>query len=308
MTMTHATRVRLDTEPMLDGDLVRPDHALGLVLFAHGSGSSRQSPRNRFVADRLHRAGLATLLVDLLTEDEDLADRVTGTWRFDIGLLAERLGGFLEWTTHDRDVASLPLHLFGASTGGGAALAAAAARPDRVASVVSRGGRPDLAGDALPRVRAPTLLIVGSLDRQILALNRQAAQRLVVEWRLEVVDGATHLFEEPGTLERVAELAGDWFTVHSATTAGRPSRGDGSLQPANVNRQVVSPSTSRASPVGVTTTVASGRSALGAAHGFRSARRDSPWPRARRSAARRRLIAGAVIGFGSSSPAVSASR
>jgi dienelactone hydrolase len=225
MTTTHATRVRLENEPALDGDLVRPDHALGLVVFAHGSGSSRQSPRNRFVADRLHHAGLATLLVDLLTEDEDLADRVTGTWRFDIGLLAERLGRFLDWTTHDRTVGQLPLHLFGASTGGGAALAAAAARPDRVASVVSRGGRPDLAGDALPRVRAPTLLIVGSLDRQILALNRQAAQRLVVEWRLEVVDRATHLFEEPGTLERVAELAGDWFTVHSATrqTRVRPS-------------------------------------------------------------------------------------
>lgn len=221
MMTTHATQVRLDAEPMLDGDLVRPDDAIGLVVFAHGSGSSRQSPRNRFVADRLHHAGLATLLVDLLTEDEDRVDRVTGTWRFDIELLAERLGRFLEWTSGEREIGSLPLHLFGASTGGGAALAAAAARPDRVASVVSRGGRPDLAGDALPRVRAPTLLIVGSLDRQILAMNREAAQRLVVEWRLEVVDGATHLFEEPGALERVADLAGDWFAVHSAT---RPTR------------------------------------------------------------------------------------
>jgi pimeloyl-ACP methyl ester carboxylesterase len=216
MTAAHATQVRLDSEPMLDGDLVCPDDARGLVVFAHGSGSSRQSPRNRFVAERLRQAGQATLLVDLLTADEDLADRVSGALRFDIELLAARLGRFLDWSRHQQDVGGLPLHLFGASTGGGAALVAAAARPDRVASVVSRGGRPDLAGDALPLVRAPTLLVVGSLDRQILALNRLAAQRLVVEWRLEVVDGATHLFEEPGTLEEVADLAGGWFAVHSA--------------------------------------------------------------------------------------------
>lgn len=217
MTSGRAIRVQLDAERVLDGDLVLPADPLGLVVFAHGSGSSRLSPRNQFVAEQLNHAGLATLLIDLLTPDEDIADRATGEWRFDIGLLAERLGRFIEWAEAEPDLGRLPVHLFGASTGGGAALAAAAAFPERVGSVVSRGGRPDLADDALPQVRAPTLLIVGGLDRHILALNRQAAQRLVVEWRLDVVEGATHLFEEPGMLEQVADLATQWFVAHSPT-------------------------------------------------------------------------------------------
>jgi pimeloyl-ACP methyl ester carboxylesterase len=183
------------------GTLTEPREARGLVLFAHGSGSSRFSPRNHAVADVLHGAGLATLLLDLLPE-EGVVDR-----RFDIELLGERVTAAVDWA----QPRGLPVGLFGASTGAAAALVAAAERPDVVRAVVSRGGRPDLAGPALPLVRAPTLLIVGGADTVVLDLNREAMARLEAETRLEVVPGATHLFEEPGTLDRVAELARDWF-------------------------------------------------------------------------------------------------
>jgi putative phosphoribosyl transferase len=195
---------------MLEGDLARPPASSGIVLFAHGSGSSRHSPRNRQVADHLQRAGLGTLLMDLLTPDEEEFDLHSRELRFDIGLLARRLVGAVDWSTA-RFGADLHLGLFGASTGAAAALVAAAERPDRVAAVVSRGGRPDLAGAALGQVRAPTLLVVGTLDPQVLELNRSALGRLGSEASLEVVLGASHLFEEPGALERVAELAAGWF-------------------------------------------------------------------------------------------------
>ena len=181
----------------------------GLVVFAHGSGSSRLSPRNRFVADSLNRRGLATLLFDLLTDDES-ADRANV---FDIPLLAQRLGEALDWQAGIGDLAHLPTGLFGASTGAAAALVAAAAAPERVAAVVSRGGRPDLAADALPLVRAPTLLIVGGHDEEVLELNRWAAAQMTCDRRLRVVPGATHLFEEHGALAEVADMAGEWF-VH----------------------------------------------------------------------------------------------
>ena len=186
-----------------------PGPVRGLVVFAHGSGSSRLSPRNRFVADSLNRRGLATLLFDLLT-DEESADRANV---FDIPLLAQRLGEALDWQAGIGDLAHLPTGLFGASTGAAAALVAAAAAPERVAAVVSRGGRPDLAADALPRVRAPTLLIVGGHDEEVLELNRWAAAQMTCERRLRVVPGATHLFEERGALADVADMAGEWF-VH----------------------------------------------------------------------------------------------
>ena len=195
----------------LEGTLVEPDDAQGIVLFAHGTGSSRFSPRNQFVAHELNGAGLATLLIDLLTAEEERSERETGHLRFDIGLLAERL-----LAATDAEQSGLPLGYFGASTGAAAALVAAAERPERVGAVVSRGGRPDLAGEALPRVRAPTLLIVGGDDRQVLELNRQAMARLRCETELKIVPGATHLFEEPGTLERVAELASAWLKRHLA--------------------------------------------------------------------------------------------
>jgi putative phosphoribosyl transferase len=201
---------------MLEGDLARPPASSGIVLFAHGSGSSRHSPRNRQVADHLQRAGLGTLLMDLLTPDEEELDRHSRKLRFDIGLLAQRLVGTVDWLTA-RFGADLHLGLFGASTGAAAALVAAAERPDRVAAVVSRGGRPDLAVATLGRVTAPTLLIVGSLDPQVLELNRAALGRLGSEASLEVVPRASHLFEEPGALERVAELAVGWFTRWLAT-------------------------------------------------------------------------------------------
>jgi putative phosphoribosyl transferase len=195
----------------LDGDLTLPCGAGGIVLFAHGSGSSRHSPRNQYVARALERRGLATLLIDLLTPQEDLVDERTAQYRFDIPMLASRLVSIVEWLRARADTASLAIGVFGASTGGGAALMAAAARPHEIAAVVSRGGRPDLAGNALPRVTASTLLIVGGLDAPVIAMNRDAMRRMRCEVRLEIVSGATHLFEEPDTLERVAELAGDWF-------------------------------------------------------------------------------------------------
>ena len=195
----------------LEGTLVAPEEARGIVLFAHGTGSSRFSPRNRFVAEQLNAAGLATLLIDLLTAEEEQAERLTGHLRFDIDLLAERL-----LAATDAEESGLPLGYFGASTGAAAALVAAAERPERVRAVVSRGGRPDLAGEALRRVRAPTLLIVGGDDRQVLELNRLALARLEAEAELEIVPGATHLFEEPGALEQVAQLARAWFERHLA--------------------------------------------------------------------------------------------
>jgi pimeloyl-ACP methyl ester carboxylesterase len=201
------------TGRFLDGDLVVPDEASGIVLFAHGSGSSRHSRRNRFVAGVLNEAGVATLLLDLLTPDEEMAEQYTRHLRFDIALLSNRLGDAAQWLAVDPQTASLPLGLFGASTGGAAALVVAAAQPQRVQAVVSRGGRPDLAGDALARVQAPTLLIVGERDGDVILLNREAAERLraarVV--RIEIVPGAAHLFEEPGALKTVSQLAADWF-------------------------------------------------------------------------------------------------
>jgi putative phosphoribosyl transferase len=198
----------------LEGDLQIPDQATGLVVFAHGSGSSRHSPRNRFVAHELHTVGLATLLLDLLTPEEEAVDQRTGHLRFDIELLAGRLVAATQWAAVDPATHALAIGYFGASTGAAAALVAAALEPERVHAVVSRGGRPDLAGEALPLVRAPTLLIVGGQDLRVLELNRAAMARMRAETRLEIVPGATHLFEEPGTLEVVARLARDWFLQH----------------------------------------------------------------------------------------------
>ncbi|HKI95846.1 MAG TPA: dienelactone hydrolase family protein [Gemmatimonadales bacterium] len=215
------THVALDIDGVvLAGDLGVPEDPQGLVLFAHGSGSSRRSPRNRAVAAHLRDAGLATLLFDLLTETESL-DRANV---FDIALLAGRLVGATRWVADDADVGSLPVGYFGASTGAAAALVAAAKFGDTIGAVVSRGGRPDLAGDALQAVRAPTLLLVGGADDQVLALNRAALQKLGGPKELIVIPGATHLFEEPGALEDVAEHAAGWFrrylAPHHATTGG----------------------------------------------------------------------------------------
>jgi len=198
----------------LAGDLRLPPDATGLVLFAHGSGSSRFSTRNRAVAKHLNDVGLATLLLDLLTADEEVIDARTAELRFDIPLLARRLTGTVDWTDRQPALAALPLGLFGASTGAAAALITAAERPQRVAAVVSRGGRPDMALPVLDRVRAPTLLIVGGHDREVLALNRQALAALGAAKALDIVPSATHLFEEPGALEQVAQRAGDWFLRH----------------------------------------------------------------------------------------------
>jgi len=203
------------SDTWLHGDLGLPAGARGIVLFAHGSGSSRHSPRNQFVARVLEQHGLATLLIDLLTEDEEALDARTGHLRFDIDMLASRLARIIDWLRERSETRVLPIGLFGASTGGGAALVAAALRPDAVATVVSRGGRPDLAGPALKRVNAPTLLIVGGLDIPVIEMNRDAMARMRNPGQhveLEIVAGATHLFEEPGTLERVAELASAWFS------------------------------------------------------------------------------------------------
>jgi putative phosphoribosyl transferase len=197
----------------LTGDLALPRSPAGVVLFAHGSGSSRLSPRNRFVAQRLNEMGMVTLLIDLLTPDEEAVDDYTRELRFDIGLLADRLTVCADWLRDDPATTNLPLGLFGASTGAAAALICAARQPDRVRAVVSRGGRPDLAGDALARVRAPTLLIVGGRDDVVLGLNLQARSQMTAPTELEVVPGASHLFEEPGALERVAELAANWFAT-----------------------------------------------------------------------------------------------
>jgi putative phosphoribosyl transferase len=196
---------------LLNGDLRIPTDARGIVVFAHGSGSSRLSPRNRFVADVLVRDGLATFLIDLLTQDEESVDLETAELRFDIPLLAERLGGVTDWVGEDAKLSSLTVGYFGASTGAAAALIAAAERPQNVAAIVSRGGRPDLAGYVLRRVRQPTLLIVGGADELVLDLNRSALAELAGPKELAIVPGATHLFEERGALEQVARLASDWF-------------------------------------------------------------------------------------------------
>jgi dienelactone hydrolase len=184
------------------------------VLFAHGSGSSRHSPRNQFVARTLNDAGLATLLFDLLTQEEEAIDMQTRELRFNIHLLAERLGHATKWAKQQQQTCDLQIGYFGSSTGGAAALVAAVDVPQDVGAVVSRGGRPDLAGEALPKVQAPTLLIVGGNDDIVIELNEQARDRMRCEVKLEIIPGATHLFEEPGTLEKVAKLASDWFVKH----------------------------------------------------------------------------------------------
>jgi dienelactone hydrolase len=207
----------------LEGELKVPAEAQAVVLFAHGSGSSRQSPRNRYVAEVLREANLATLLIDLLTAEEEAVDIHTAHLRFNIELLAERLVGATDWLVQNPQTANLAIGYFGASTGAGAALVAAAARPDMVHGIVSRGGRPDLAGPALSQVRAPTLLIVGGEDVPVIRLNQQARDQLAVrDKQLVIIPGATHLFEEPGALEEVARLAAAWFMRHSS----RPHTGE----------------------------------------------------------------------------------
>jgi putative phosphoribosyl transferase len=198
---------------ILTGGLTVPENARILVLFAHGSGSSRHSPRNQFVARTLNDGGLATLLFDLLTRNEETIDSYTAEFRFNIGLLAERLSHATTWARKQADTGRLPMGYFGSSTGAAAALVAAAEFPD-IAAVVSRGGRPDLAGDALPKVHSPTLLIVGGRDEVVITLNEQARREMRAEVKLEIVPGATHLFEEPEALDQVAKLASDWFLRH----------------------------------------------------------------------------------------------
>jgi len=203
----------------LEGELNIPVGASGVVLFAHGSGSSRHSPRNKYVARTLHDSGMGTLLFDLLTRDEEEEEKYTRHLRFDIELLSRRLIDATNWLKTQADVASLPIGYFGSSTGAAAALVAAAELGERIAVVVSRGGRPDLAGDSLPKVKAATLLIVGGRDEQVIKLNWDAYRRLHCEKKVEIVDRATHLFEEPGTLEEVARLAAEWFKKHFESKA-----------------------------------------------------------------------------------------
>jgi putative phosphoribosyl transferase len=209
---TRSVRIRAG-DAFLEGDLTVPPRAAGIVLFAHGSGSSRYSPRNQLVARTLQRGGFGTLLMDLLTQEEEAVDLRTRHLRFDIQLLADRLVAATDWLQADAEVASLPVGYFGASTGGGAALVAATQRPD-VKAVVSRGGRPDLAGDALRLVRTPTLLIVGGADQPVIALNRQAQAQIPGTVKLQIIPGATHLFEEPGALEEVAQHSSEWFRLY----------------------------------------------------------------------------------------------
>lgn len=213
MVIPLAVRVPVD-DRWLEGDLRLPGTPKGLVVFAHGSGSSRHSPRNAYVARVLEERGLGTLLIDLLTPHEEIVDQQAAHLRFDIPMLAGRLVSIVEWARAFHDTAALPIGLFGASTGGGAALMTAADRPALISAVVSRGGRPDLAGEALPRVQAPTLLIVGARDMPVIQMNRDAMARMAAPVSLEIVPGATHLFEEKGTLEVVAEKAADWFVRH----------------------------------------------------------------------------------------------
>ncbi len=204
----------------LEGNLCLPEGSRGVVAFAHGSGSSRHSPRNRYVAQVLRDAGLATLLFDLLTAEEEAEDIQTGKLRFDISLLTHRLVAATDWLKENTETRKFSVGYFGASTGAAAALIAAVERPEIVAAIVSRGGRPDLAGKVLPRVKAPTLLIVGGNDLHVIELNREALAALIVKKEMAIVPGATHLFEEPGALERVAKLAAKWFTVHLKRETG----------------------------------------------------------------------------------------
>lgn len=218
--------VRVDVGVVsIDGDLRVPDRAAGLVIFAHGSGSSRFSRRNRAVAGVLEAAGFGTLLLDLLTPDEESVDERTREHRFDIDLLGRRVVGATDWVQARPDLHHLPVALFGASTGAAAALMAAAARPEIARAVISRGGRPDLADEALPNVQAPTLLIVGGDDAGVIELNQQACAELGCVKHLAIVPGATHLFEEPGTLEEVARLAAEWFTRHLGPAATPSQQG-----------------------------------------------------------------------------------
>lgn len=231
--------VQLTTEPVivktptgqLEGDLVMPPPARAVVLFAHGSGSSRRSPRNRAVAESLHNAGFGTLLLDMLTPDEASTDQRTHEFRFDIDLLAERLTPAIDALGSWRATRGMPVGLFGASTGAAAAMKAAARRPDRVTAVVSRGGRPDLGGDGLAEVQAPTLLIVGGDDREVLNLNRQAADLLtslpLTDVKIEIVPHAGHLFEERGALEKVSELADRWFCKYLGAGHSKQTGPDG---------------------------------------------------------------------------------
>ena len=199
---------------VLSGNLTIPENAIALVLFAHGSGSSRLSPRNQFVAHTINRAGFGTLLFDLLTPEEEALDIYTREHRFNIGLLTERLVHATKWSRQQEETRDLRIGYFGSSTGGTAALVAAAELPQDIAAVVSRGGRPDLADDALPKVQAPTLLIVGGNDDIVIELNEMARDQIRCEVKLEIIPDATHLFEEPGALEQVAKLASDWFVAH----------------------------------------------------------------------------------------------
>jgi dienelactone hydrolase len=199
---------------VLSGNLTIPKNSVALILFAHGSGSSRLSPRNQFVARTLNRAGLGTLLFDLLTPEEEALDIHTREHRFNISLLAERLVHATNWARQQEETRDQRIGYFGSSTGGAAALVGAAELPQDVGAVVSRGGRPDLAGDALPRVQAPTLLIVGGNDDIVIELNEMARDQMRCDVKLEIIPGATHLFEEPGALEQVAKLASDWFSLH----------------------------------------------------------------------------------------------
>jgi dienelactone hydrolase len=220
ITVTHREVVIPAGGVKLTGDLAVPEAAAGIVLFAHGSGSSRHSPRNRFVADALHESAFGTLLIDLLTAEEEETERFSRHLRFDIELLSDRLGDVMDWLVKEQETRKLDLGLFGASTGAAAALIAAARKPEAAAAVVSRGGRPDLAGTFLRGVEAPTLLIVGGEDEQVLDLNKKALRLMdrARAKRLEVVPGATHLFEEAGTLEQVAKLAADWFRTYVTAT------------------------------------------------------------------------------------------
>ncbi len=212
-------RLVVDGVP-LEGNLVIPKKAKGIVVFAHGSGSSRNSPRNRFVAGVLQEAGLATLLFDLLTPKEETIDSVSGHLRFDIDFLARRLIGALDWVARSKDTQNRAIGLFGASTGAAAALVAAAERPQAVKAVVSRGGRPDLAASSLERVKAPILLIVGGLDTEVIELNRQAMEKLTSVKEMALVPGATHLFEEQGALPQAANLAAAWFARYLGNHKG----------------------------------------------------------------------------------------
>ena len=224
--MAHATSslraVQIpDGSALLNADLRIPPDAAGLVIFAHGSGSSRRSVRNRQVAEALDEARLSTLLLDLLTNEEESIDQFTREFRFDIPRLGRRVMAALDWAAQEAELRPLPIGMFGASTGAAAALIAAAERPQRAAAVVSRGGRPDLAGDALPKVQAPTLLIVGGDDEPVIELNEQAQRQMRAVTQLEIVPGATHLFEEPGTLEQVQRLAIEWFRQYLGKGATR---------------------------------------------------------------------------------------